>query len=256
MPVMHETQFRIEARGAVEVLPFSAPAFITCAAAGDMGPPQLGESDRREAALAAAGLGGRRLLTVKQEHTRIVLGAEEVAAALERGGATAGRPVADGIAGDDPQQVLGVTVADCMPIYLHDREHNAVAMVHSGWKGTGIVRRALALMSERWDTSPAAVRAMLGPAIQVCCYAVDAERARWFQAEFGKGAAVQRDGQWYLDLQGANRRLVDEAGVRELAVCADCTFCSGGLFSYRREGVRGYRRMLAGIAAAASRGSA
>jgi len=263
MPVIHETQFQVEARKPVEVLPFSARAFITCAAAGDMGPPELGETDVREKALAWAGLAGGRLLTVKQEHTHTVLHAATLAETLDAAAAVgtqagykkADRPVGDGIVGNDGRQVLGVTVADCMPIYLHDRERNVVAMLHSGWKSTGIVERGLELMGECWGTRPAAVNALLGPAIQGCCYAVDAERARGFRDKFGEGAAVLREGQWYLDLQEANRRLLERAGVGELAVCANCTFCGEGLFSYRREGPNGYRRMLAGIAPAAPAGA-
>ncbi len=251
MPVLNESRFQIDTRSAVRVLPFSAPAFITCAVAGDMGPPELGETDARHTALTAAGLSGYRLLTVKQEHTLTVLDAEAVAAKLSAGPETALRPVADGIAGDAagaPGHVLGVTVADCMPIYLHDREHGAVAMLHSGWKGTGILLSALRRMEERWGTRANATEVLLGPAIQACCYEVDAERAEGFQRTFGERAAVRRGGRWYLDLQYANRKLAEEAGVRDLAVCTNCTCCGDGLFSYRRDGPSGYRRMLAGIA--------
>jgi len=251
MPVLHESRFQIETDSAVGVLPLSAPAFITCAGAGDMGPPELGGTDARHTALAAAGLGDYRLLTVKQEHTRTVLEAEGVAAKLSTGPETAVRPVADGIAGDaagTPGHVFGVTVADCMPIYLHDREHGAVAMLHSGWKGTGILLSAFRLMGQRWGTRAEATEVLLGPAIQVCCYEVDSGRAESFQTAFGELAAVRRGGRWYLDLQYANRKLAEEAGVRDLAVCTNCTCCGEGLFSYRREGPDGYRRMLAGIA--------
>lgn len=266
MPKAQQTRvlrFSIEARTAVERLPFSAPAFLTCAAAGDMKPQEplhapgaggeipAGETpqgDPRGQVFAAAGAAGKRLLSVKQEHTREVLTAEEVAAyALEHGAGS--RPEADGIVGDDPELLLAVTVADCMPIYLHDRRRGAVGMLHSGWKGTGILLGALELMCRRWGSTPSEVSVLLGPAIQACCYEVDAERARGFQTEFGEESAVQRAGAWYLDLQTANRALAERAGVAEISVCTNCTCCGEGLFSYRREGPEGYRRMLAAVQA-------
>jgi len=262
------SHFPIEARTEVETLPFSAPAFLTCAAAGDMKPPEPPDApghagataagaaygtppgDPRSQVFAAAGVRGARLLSVKQEHTREVLTAEEVAAhALEHG--VGARLPADGIVGDNPEFLLGVTVADCMPIYLHDRVRNVVAMLHSGWKGTGILPRALELMHRRWGSAAGEVGVLLGPAIQACCYEVDADRALGFQAEFGEEAARRRGGSWYLDLQAANRSLGERAGVAEISICTTCTCCGEGLFSYRREGPEAYRRMLAAIRAPA-----
>jgi YfiH family protein len=145
---------------------------------------------------------------------------------------------------------LSITVADCLPIYLFDSESCGFALLHSGWKGTGIVLNALELMKKKWATRTEAVAAVLGPCIRSCCYKVDKERAEAFEQEFGESCSlVASDTPWplgpvtvgredgiYLDLQAANARLLAGAGVRNIAVCTDCTFTDERLGSFRREG--------------------
>jgi YfiH family protein len=155
----------------------------------------------------------------------------------------------------DPDIALAVTVADCLPVFLYDTDTGVYALLHSGWKGTGIVLKALSLMTET-GTRPEAVAALLGPCIRPCCYRVDEERAAAFEAEFGAAAAgdaaayplgppVRREGgQPALDLQAANARLLAQAGVRNIAYCENCTFTDLRLGSFRREGPA-YTRMLA-----------
>jgi copper oxidase (laccase) domain-containing protein len=152
-------------------------------------------------------------------------------------------------------------VADCLPVFLYDVEGGAFALVHSGWKGTGIVLEALRLMRERWDVRPETTAAVLGPCIRDCCYRVDGERARAFDAEFGGPASefplgpvvserADNSGRpgFFLNLQAANARLLAGAGVRNIAVCRDCTFTDDRLGSFRREGSASYTRMLAVLA--------
>jgi copper oxidase (laccase) domain-containing protein len=157
---------------------------------------------------------------------------------------------------------LAVTAADCLPVFLLDTRSGSFAALHSGWKGTGIVLTALALMRDQ-GTRPEEVAALLGPCIRSCCYRVDEGRAVLFEAEFGPssprvrvlirggdpyplGPVVRRDGGGsYLDLQAANARLLAAAGVRHLAWCEDCTFTDERLGSYRREGPGAYTRMAA-----------
>ena len=160
--------------------------------------------------------------------------------------------VGDGMVSLSPEAFLSVTVADCLPVFLLDTERGFFAVLHSGWKGTGIAAEALALMREA-GCRPEAAAAVLGPCIQACCYSVDEERARAFEAEFGAApetpyllepVSQYRDGGAFLDLQAANIRLLAGAGVRHIACCTNCTFTDERLGSYRREGPA-YTRMIA-----------
>jgi len=151
---------------------------------------------------------------------------------------------------------LAVTVADCLPVFLLDTEQGYWAVLHSGWKGTGIAANAVEMMKQA-GTKPEALAAVLGPCIQDCCYRVDEERATQFEAEFasaqthddsgfpmGKVSRHDKSG-WYIGLQAANARLLAAAGVRHIAHCTDCTFTDERLGSYRRQGPQAYTRMIA-----------
>jgi YfiH family protein len=166
----------------------------------------------------------------------------------------------DGLVTARSDITLRVTVADCLPVFLWDTARGCCGLLHSGWRGTGIVLNALALMKERWGTRPEETAALLGPCIRSCCYRVDGERARAFEAEFGLPGEPEEyplgpvtravknpetgEEEFYLDLQAANARLLARAGVRHTAVCGDCTFTDERLGSYRREGPS-YTRMAA-----------
>jgi copper oxidase (laccase) domain-containing protein len=113
-------------------------------------------------------------------------------------------------------------------------------------------------MREHRHTRPEAVAAVLGPCIQHCCYRVDEERARSFEAEFGGSSGEFPLGRviserpdlpggsgFSLNLQAANARLLANAGVRNIAACRDCTFTDPRLGSFRREGAASYTRMAA-----------
>jgi YfiH family protein len=180
---------------------------------------------------------GRRFVWLCQEHSRIVrrAGAGDAAAGL----------AGDGLATDDPKTLLGVSVADCMPVFLWDTVGGSRALLHSGWKGTGIVREALRLMKAAYGSRPENIRALLGPSIRSCCYAVPEERAKSFAREFGENAAVLRDGAWHLDLAAANTNILRAEGCRSVFAYPACTCHDARFSSYRRQGKAGFTRMLA-----------
>ncbi|MBN1686424.1 MAG: laccase domain-containing protein [Spirochaetales bacterium] len=151
---------------------------------------------------------------------------------------------ADGGATIAPDVILSITVADCIPILLFDRAGGGYALLHSGWKGTGIAAAALETMRGHFGTEPGNVTAVIGPGIGGCCYNVPEERAAGFSM-LGSGVVTERNGMTYLDLKEANHRLLENAGVQDIRTSAICTCCSGYLGSYRRQGPAGFTSMLA-----------
>jgi YfiH family protein len=216
--------------------------------AGDM--VYAGDNPARFGLFRALGLDPARVYGCVQIHSREVLAVDKRHPPGES---------ADGMVTDDRSITLAATVADCLPVYLFDTGSGAFGLLHSGWKGTGIVLRALELMAGNRHTRPEGVAAVLGPCIGSCCYQVDEDRAALFERGFGgagRGLAGadrallepvsrrEENGRRYLDLKAANIRLLAEAGVRNIAVCADCTFTDERLGSFRREGAA-YTRMAA-----------
>ena len=151
--------------------------------------------------LGRAGLAPARLRRVLQVHSR------RVVADVTRGrlAPPAGRrrqvpgmqwaPVpADGLIAGPRSAAAGVTLmvtaADCVPI-LVAAPGGAYALLHSGWRGTGIVAAAVDGLRRRFAVAPSSLSVVLGPAIGACCYQVDAARYRCFRDRYGS-AAVRR----------------------------------------------------------------
>jgi YfiH family protein len=151
---------------------------------------------------------------------------------------------ADGMVTRDSYLILSVTVADCLPVFLFDTKSEAFGIVHSGWKGTGIVIETLKLMNEKWETQASDTAVITGPCIDSCCYNVDKERYSLFAENFGAHSVKEQDGSYFLDLKNANVQLLKEAGVRNITVCNNCTFTDTKLGSFRRQG-KNYTRMIA-----------
>jgi len=155
-------------------------------------------------------------------------------------------PEADGIISLSDDTVIAVTVADCLPIFISDRQSGAIGMLHSGWKGTGILTEAVHSMQRTFGSRAADLSVTIGPGIGSCCYEVDSERAREFAGNFGSDTVVWRDGKPSLDLRKANLQLARVAGVGSVTIITDCTCCTPWLGSYRREG-QAFHRMVAFI---------
>jgi polyphenol oxidase len=221
-------------------------AGLSLARAGSMALTRRASSDSYERSLGNRGIAPGAACALRQVHSRrvILLDDETDPAALPG-------VEADGMVTLRRDLVLTVTVADCLPIILHDPARGALGLVHSGWKGTGIAVDALRLMTARFGTRPADVRVTIGPGIGPCCYAVPPERAAGFAAAFGAGAVVRDAGilgaQPRLDLRRANLDLLSAVGVREFTVVGDCTCCTPALGSFRRQGAEEYVLMLAWV---------
>jgi YfiH family protein len=200
---------------------------ISSVFAGDMKYDRMNQN--RQALFAKLKLSPENVYGLKQVHSRsVVLVDSNNPPSCE----------ADGMVTDDRNVTLSITVADCLPVFLLDVKSGAFALVHSGWKGTGIVLNALNLMKERCKTVPGDVAAILGPCIGSCCYKVDAERAAVFEKEFTNEGVRKSGGDFYLDMKAANIKLLSNAGIKNIAVCEECTFMDERLGSFRREGTR------------------
>ena len=202
----------------------SAPrALLSLAALGDMRVKP--EPSRRVRDEIAEVFPGRRFVYLNQQHPRIALPAE-----------TGCGQIGDALVTNDAGTLIGVSVADCLPVFLWDTASGARALCHSGWKGTGIVRQAINLMKTRYGACPSTICAVAGPGIRSCCYAVPQERAQGFAAEFGTETAFFRGGQWYLDLAAANKNILLDEGITAINIHNECTCCDTRFSSYRRQG--------------------
>ena len=81
----------------------------------------------------------------------------------------------DGLMTNIPGLLLGIHVADCGAIYLADPVQNAIALLHSGKKGTelNILGQAVGKMTSNYGTNPKDLIAVLAPCIRPPHYEID-----------------------------------------------------------------------------------
>lgn len=167
-------------------------------------------------------------------------------------------PRCDGLSTDEPQVVLALLFADCVPLYfVRPAQPYVIALAHAGWRGTvqNMVSSVFSHLCAEWGGSPADWHVAIGPSIGACCYAVDEPVITAVQGlldeDWQKVAhpLPPQDGQpqWSLDLKQVNLLLLLRHGVprEQILLSTYCTHCSGPLFYSHRRQKEAAGRMLA-----------
>ena len=180
----------------------------------------------------------------------------------------------DGLVTNDPDVILFVTCADCVPILFADPINKVVAAVHSGWRGTcaGIAVNALNIMTQQFGCDAKNIHVAIGPSICKDCYEVSDDLYQAFSVSPAyseislqdifekkpidgiKGEKLQnescgdsKDGfhdnscgvnrvKYQLDLWRANELILLNAGVdpHNIEVTDACTFCNSDILFSHR----------------------
>ncbi len=145
--------------------------------------------------------------------------------------------------------LITVSVADCTPILIYDPAREAIAAIHSGWKGTSlhIVDKTIQRMGKLFGTRGSDCYAYIGTCIDGCDYEVDADVALHFEDAYRIWDGHK--GKYLLDLKAANHAQLLSAGLSpehiEVSPFSTVTH-NNDFFSHRAEkGLTG--RMLAVI---------
>lgn len=160
----------------------------------------------------------------------------------------------DGLITNEPGLVLTTFYADCVPLYFIDKNHHAIGLSHSGWRGT--VKRmgkiTIEAMQREYGSRPEDLYCAIGPSICRDCYEISKDVAEEFMREFaGREEEIltqKSEEKFQLDLWRANEMVLLEAGVlpEHLAVTNICTCCNPNeLFSHRAS--KGKRGNLAAV---------
>ena len=212
----------------VEALaPFGIRAFTTTREAGTFGfygtdpvGDVMGRWDAVRRELAPA---GPRLAVARQVHGTHV---------LVHGNAWEGwlrADAADGHIAVKRGTGAAVTIADCVPVFI-GHPSGAVAVLHSGWKGTAgrIVERAIEMLAQRMV--PATELVMhLGPAICGRCYEVSPD-------VYGQLTGRVVDRPTTVDLRALIADHARAAGVHHIEISPWCTRCHNERFFSHRAG--------------------
>jgi YfiH family protein len=153
---------------------------------------------------------------------------------------------ADGLMTNVPGVPLITFYADCVSLFFLDTKKKAIAVTHSGWKGTvlKIGAKTIKQMGEVYGTKPEDCLVGIGPSIGPECFEVGPEVAEEFRNAFDNWAEfIEPFGKekFKIDLWKANKLLLMKLGIPEenITVSGMCTKCKEDMFfSYRRDNGR------------------
>lgn len=149
----------------------------------------------------------------------------------------------DALVTNEKGVLLLTTHADCVPLFFHDPERNAVGLAHAGWSGTlaGVAGATLRCMRESFGTDPAALKVTIGPHIRACCFEVGPEVEAAFGAHplWEDEMSVRSESRVRINLAAFLRRELESFGVSgnhivEMEVCTRCN--ADRFFSHRGSG--------------------
>ncbi len=132
--------------------------------------------------------------------------------------------------------------ADCVPVFLVDTKNKAIAVIHSGWRGTlnNAVSVAVKKMNELYGTNKECLVAGIGPSIHDCCFLVDDDVFLEFNNFKKYHKYIKKVGEKYsINLQEINKQNLLETNLIEeknIEISEYCTSCKSHLFhSHRRQ---------------------
>jgi hypothetical protein len=159
-------------------------------------------------------------------------------------------PDCDGLVTDETGIALTVTAADCLPLYFWDKAKDAVGIAHAGWRGLAknMPAAMVRTMTTEFGTSPADIKAEIGPHIRACHFKVQDDVAEVF-ADY-QNAIVRRECGKFIDLAKIASTQLAAAGIPAANITAnlDCVYCEQDkYFSFRRDRPSEVQAMVAYI---------
>jgi YfiH family protein len=153
-----------------------------------------------------------------------------------------GEQMADAAFTTQPDIVLAILTADCLPILIAADDGSEIAAIHAGWRGlsAGIVDSTVA----RLRTPRARLLAWIGPAIAAASYEVGEEVREAFvstSSEARSAFAPTRPAHWRCDLPALARLRLRRNGIEQIYGGDFDTFTDSRFYSYRRDGARSGR---------------
>lgn len=211
----------------------------------------LGSDDDREAIIenrrmAVEGLmPGGELVTVHQIHSAEVVTVTGPMPLDER-------PQADAMVTDQPNLLLGILTADCVPVLFHDSRANVIAAAHAGWKGAlaGVTDNVLTAM-EALGSDRGNIACAIGPCIAQASYEVDAAfRARFIDSAAANDRffAAGKPDHFQFDIEEYVAARLKASGIAKIETLGLDTYAhEDRYYSYRRSCHRdeaGYGRQI------------
>jgi YfiH family protein len=132
----------------------------------------------------------------------------------------------------DSGVVLKIQTADCVPIFMIDRNKGIIGLVHSGWKGTrdSIILSALKIFIKHGSKCKNIV-ICIGPCIKECCYEIKEDVSQFFKNTF----IINKNNKLFLNLISKIKDDLYNNGIENIYESDVCTYHDNNFHSYRKE---------------------
>lgn len=146
--------------------------------------------------------------------------------------------IADACFSNQARQVCAVLTADCLPLFICNKQGTHVAAIHAGWRGlaAGIIESTLQGLNQPSQD----LMVWLGPAISQPKFEVglDVYEAFTLKHEAAKTAFIPHgQGKWLANLYELAKIRLNLLGITQIYGAQFCTYSQDNLFfSYRRDG--------------------
>ena len=164
---------------------------------------------------------------INQVHSNISVNADSISSVIE----------ADASYSKKIGTVCAVLTADCLPIFVSNKQGTVVGIAHAGWRG--LVDGIIESLIESFDSNSEDLIVHLGPAISQLSYEVGLDVKSQYLSKnksFESCFNFEND-KYYLDLYKAAKMILKGYGISSINGGDRCTFKEVvDYFSYRRDG--------------------
>ncbi|WP_175438409.1 peptidoglycan editing factor PgeF [Fusibacter sp. 3D3] len=212
-------------------------------------------------AIEDLGLTGKIIIATRQTHSNHILKIDENTdfESLEqievKGTALSeyklySSPDTDALMTQRKDVILMTFYADCVPLYIYDPINEAIAIIHSGWRGTSnkIADDVIKEMKYHYQSEAKNFLAGIGQSAGKCCYEVDEPVKILFKAYFSEREMMhffesKGSGKYFIDLKKANELIFLENGLQSdrIEINPACTICESDLYHSHRKANGGKR---------------
>jgi YfiH family protein len=138
--------------------------------------------------------------------------------------------------------VCAIMTADCLPVFISNKNGTKVGLAHAGWRGliSGVIENLIKSFNSDGDN----LLVHLGPAISKESFEVGEEVRRLYLAQNNnfERSFMTKNNKIFLDLYDAARVILDGFQIESISGGDRCTFReSSDFFSYRRDGINSGR---------------
>ena len=164
---------------------------------------------------------------INQVHSNISVDADSVSSVIE----------ADASYSKKIGTVCAVLTADCLPIFVSNKQGTVVGIAHAGWRG--LVDGIIESLIESFDSNSEDLIVHLGPAISQLSYEVglDVKSQYISKNKSFEGCFNFENNKYYLDLYGVAKVVLKSYGITLISGGDRCTHKEEAeYFSYRRDG--------------------